>query len=132
MSTPGILLVEDEADLLEVMAFAARRSLPEYEIIPVSNAADAYAAVQSLHDQGRNLAMAMVDHFLGETSGLDIVKHLRGLYPQTPVLMLTGQATPDVEARAGEFGVRVLWKPMQLKKIVQEIRNAIDAGVPHT
>lgn len=125
MAKPVVLLVEDEDDLLEVMAFAVGRALPDHEVLSASTAADALEVVERVHSEQRGLALAMVDHLLGGESGLTVVERIRELHPGTPMLMLTGQATPDVEERAQEVGVRVLWKPMRLKQIVSEVASAI-------
>lgn len=128
MQKPVILLVEDELDLLQVVATALSRVLPGYDVIASQSVGEAEECLDDLEATGTPLALAVVDHMLGGTgggSGLDLVERIHRAWPEIPTFLFTGQAPPPVEERARRVGTRVLWKPMRLKTLLGEVQGAL-------
>jgi DNA-binding response OmpR family regulator len=125
MDAPVILVVDDEEDLLQLMSAAINVAFPAYVVRTVSSAAEALAALDAISASGERLALAVVDHVLDGSSGLDLIRAVRERHEGARVLMYTGRATPGVEAEATAAGARVLWKPMRLKALLGEVGAAI-------
>ncbi|MFT4628590.1 MAG: DNA-binding NtrC family response regulator [Myxococcota bacterium] len=119
---PMILLVDDEPDLLGVLAEALGMAMPEYLVKTLSSYEDAEAALDALED---DLRLVVVDHLLGDRTGLDLLGRLRRTHPSVPSILFTGQATTDVEHHARAYGARVLWKPVRLRAWITEVRSAL-------
>jgi CheY-like chemotaxis protein len=67
-----------------------------------------------------------VDHKLGERTGLEFLEALSQRFPAMPKILFTGQAPPDVEARAQALGAKVLWKPFGLSTWIGEVRQMLE------
>jgi len=127
MYQPVILLVDDEADLLDVMSSTLKMRLPQYDVEVAENWEDAIVVVESLAKDGRQLCLAVVDHVLGGRTGLEFLQLLNHRFPNVPKMMFTGQAPVSVEHRAKAIGARVLWKPVPLSTLMGEVQQMLSA-----
>ena len=119
---PTILLVDDEPDLLGVLAEALGSSHPDYLVRALSSFEAAEAV---LDDAASDLRLVVVDHLLGGGTGLDLLQRLQRTHPTVPSILFTGQATTSIEEDARAVGARVLWKPIRLRQWVKEVRAAL-------
>lgn len=122
---PVILLLDDERDLLQVLRDALGAALPQYEVVGSTCFEEAERVLHALDDR---LSLVVVDHMLGGRTGLDFLEQLRHDFPDLPSMLLSGQATPDVEARARTLGARVMWKPVRLRHWLGEVQELLAAG----
>ena len=127
MSQPVILLVDDEADLLDVMRASFQFKMPDYEVAVARNIEDAMDVVDELDASGRELSLAVVDHVLGGRTGLEFIRLLHHRYPKVRKMMFTGQAPASVEHRARQIGAKVVWKPVALATLVGEVQQMLQA-----
>lgn len=122
---PVILLLDDEPDLLQVLRDALGAALPHYEVVGSTTVDDAERLVDALDAR---LSLVVADHMLGGRTGLDFLQLLRIGFPNVPSMLLTGQATPEVEDRARDLGARVLWKPVRLRQWLVEVQELLATG----
>ena len=115
-----ILLVDDEEDLVSVLADAIDLSMPGYRPVGSTSVEDAEQTLRELGEE--SLSLVCVDHRLGGRTGLEFLESLRDRYPTVPSILFTGQAAPWVEERAQQVGARVLWKPIRLSKWLGEVQ----------
>lgn len=123
---PVILLVDDEADLVEVLQDAIGVCLPNYRAVASTSADEAEETLSAL-DKDEQLSLVCVDHRLGGRTGLDLLESLQSRYPDVPSILFTGQATASDEARAEAVGARVLWKPLRLSSWLEQIQALLPA-----
>jgi two-component system response regulator VicR len=110
-----ILLVDDDRELVDLLAFALRRAglepLPAY---------DASSAIQVFSDKQPDLAVLDVN--LGLGNGLDVLKALRQR-SQLPIIMLTAFDTEEDKVRGLELGADdYLTKPFSHRELIARIR----------
>ncbi len=110
-----ILLVDDDRELVDLLAFALRRAglepLPAY---------DASSALQVFSDKQPDLAVLDVN--LGLGNGLDVLKALRQR-SQLPIIMLTAFDTEEDKVRGLELGADdYLTKPFSHRELIARIR----------
>jgi len=117
-----ILIVDDEK--------AIRWSLGEalkgggYE---VDEAATAAAGVKAFQDDPPDLVI--LDLKLPDGSGLKVLKQLRDLEPEVPVVMMTAYGEVETAVEAIKGGAwDFIQKPFQLEKMKVAIRNALDSS----
>ena len=122
---PVILLVDDEFDLLQVLAEAVRLRLPKFDVVEATSIDQAEEALANLEATNTPLALMVVDHRMGERTGLDFLKQARKLYPNVPTMMYTGQASSGIEAQARAAGVKVIWKPVKLMELIHEVETLV-------
>ena len=110
-----ILLVDDDRELIDLLAFALRRAGLE----PIS-AHDAATALRVFDERRPDLVVLDVN--LGASSGLEVLKELRRR-AQSPVIMLTALDSEEDKVRGLEAGADdYLTKPFSHRELIARIR----------
>jgi DNA-binding response OmpR family regulator len=110
-----ILLVDDDRELIDLLAFALKRAGLE----PIA-AHDAAAAVRLFEERQPDLVV--LDINLGAASGLEVLKDLRRR-SQLPVIMLTALDAEEDKVRGLEAGADdYLTKPFSHRELIARIR----------
>ena len=91
-----ILIIEDDADIRKMLETTLRRE--KYLVESLANGKD--GLLHALHD---NFDLIILDVMLPQMTGWQILKKLR-MKKSTPVLMLTGQDTPEDHIRGLDLG----------------------------
>jgi DNA-binding response OmpR family regulator len=118
-----ILLVDDDRELLELLSFVVRRAgLRPYV------AHDGASALKLLGDVQPDLVV--LDVRLGDTNGLDVLKHLRRDHA-LPVIMLSALDTEDDKVSALDLGADdYVTKPFAFRELVARIRACLRRPPP--
>ncbi len=114
-----ILLVDDEENILRVMASFLRRR--GYAVECARDAPGARAALKR-----SDYDVVVTDLCLSPGSpreGLALIAHVRETRPGTPTILFTGYATPEVEAGARASGVDRFFRKDQR---LDEVAHAVD------
>jgi two-component system, OmpR family, response regulator VicR len=110
-----ILLVDDDRELIDLLAFALKRAGLE----PIS-AHDAAGALRMFDE--RHPDLVVLDINLGISSGLEVLKELRRR-TQLPVIMLTALDSEEDKVRGLEAGADdYLTKPFSHRELIARIR----------
>ncbi len=113
-----ILLVEDNADVLEVAAISLEQL--GYHVRSADNA----AAALRLLEQGERIDLVFSDVVMpGELDGIALARRVRRDYPGVRVLLTSGYAAA---ASAAEGGFPILRKPYRLAALSRAVRDALD------
>jgi DNA-binding response OmpR family regulator len=116
-----ILLVDDDRELIDLLAFALKRAGLE----PIA-AHDAAAAVRLFEEHQPDLVV--LDINLGAASGLEVLKDLRRR-SQLPVIMLTALDSEEDKVRGLEAGADdYLTKPFSHRELIARIRAQLRRG----
>jgi two-component system cell cycle sensor histidine kinase/response regulator CckA len=113
-----ILLAEDEDGLRVLMAKALRRR--GYEVLEASAAE---AALEALEARRRAVDLLVTDLTLPGMGGGKLALEVRWLYPETPVVFVTG-ASEDADAAGliqNQTNVSLLAKPFPVEELVREV-----------
>ncbi len=118
-SIPAILVVEDEPDILMILRRILRDVTSDYDIIAVPQARTAMKQL-ALQD----CALVITDYAMPDMTGLDLAQHIQRTAPQTPVVMITAYANPELLNAAKAAGVAyVLYKPFSVDELEQVLRR---------
>jgi len=110
-----ILLVDDDRELIDLLAFALKRAGLE----PIG-AHDATNALRLFEERTPDLVV--LDINLGTSSGLDVLRELRRRSP-LPVIMLTALDSEEDKVRGLEAGADdYLTKPFSHRELIARIR----------
>jgi two-component system, response regulator, stage 0 sporulation protein F len=123
VTTPAIILVDDDPDLLLMMRRLLRSLSTDYQILMCTRADTAL-------DQARQQPTPLVitDYNLSGMNGLQLTATLKGHAPTTRVILITGYAIGDLDRRARERGVDcVLQKPFQPDTFIQAVQASLRA-----
>jgi CheY-like chemotaxis protein len=119
-SRPSVLVAEDEA----LAASALEDCLLDlgFDVTLVSNGVDALAAANDT-----KFDVLLTDLRMPGLDGGGLIRQLRATRPMLPVVVMTGQASPDWRSeltREGEGPTVLLTKPVSLRAIVQALHDA--------
>ncbi len=119
---PTVLLVEDD----EAARFAMAALLVREGYL-VFSAGSCHDALGTLRQPLSPIDVAVLDVHLPDASGIDLCARLRELHPRLPVIICTGEATPDEAAELLRLGAhRYLQKPVS----PDELLAAVEASLP--
>lgn len=113
-----ILIVEDEADIRQVLCFFLRHS--GYEVLDVASGEEAVHVIPQYHPD-----LIVLDLMMYPMSGWDVLRWLHEVYqhPTLPVLVLTARTQCSDQIRGFEEGaLEYITKPTQPSKVVERVR----------
>jgi DNA-binding NtrC family response regulator len=119
---PRILVVDDQADVRAMIAMLLR--VNHFEVIEAGNAASALLAFEhTTYDA------VIVDIFLGDACGLDLISAMRERAPELAVVAVSGMATVDAVSRPSDLADLVcLQKPFRPAELLRAVSSARQAA----
>jgi excisionase family DNA binding protein len=116
-----ILVVDDEASIRELLVKTL--SLAEYE---VDTAADGNTALARLRDDSPTCDLAIVDLKMPGMDGLMLIRQMKRLRPELPVIIITGFSTEVSAIEAINLGVAgYLTKPFRVPQVLAAAAKAL-------
>ena len=116
-----ILVVDDEASIRELLVKTL--SLAEYT---VETAADGNSALSRLRDTATACDLAIVDLKMPGMDGLMLIRQMKQLRPDLPVIIITGFSTEVSAIEAINLGVSgYLTKPFRVPQVLAAAAKAL-------
>lgn len=123
--TETILVVDDDSDLLQTVALSLTRL--GYTVLQAQGGAEALKMAQK-HAGGIHLVFS--DVVMPVLAGPDLIKHLRDLKPDLPVIFTSGYSDHALLTRCKEIqNALFLHKPYTVQQVAGMIRNAFEQPV---
>ncbi len=123
MATGSILLVDDEAKILNALAAALRKE--GHDVVATGSAREA----QRLLSQ-RLFDLLVVDNLMPELTGLDLIRELVATVPaveRPQILMMTAHATVESAIEAMKLGaLDYLQKPFEIDELLVVVDRALE------
>ncbi len=119
MNTPACLIVDDEADIRELLVLTLERM--QISADSASNLTEARDLLAQ-----RNYGLCLTDMNLPDGDGLQLVRHIGQHYPGLPVAVITAYGSADnavAALKAGAFDY--LSKPISLKQLRPLVESAL-------
>jgi DNA-binding response OmpR family regulator len=115
---PRVLVIDDQKDVRAMVSMVLRLSRFE-----VSEAENVKAGLEAFAEA--DFDAAVVDVFLKDESGFDLIAALRERAPNLPVVAVSGLATLEAVARSAELSnVVCLQKPFRPAELIQALETA--------
>jgi DNA-binding response OmpR family regulator len=112
-----ILLVEDHLSTLDLLRSMLEYSSSGRQILGVPSAEEGLLAIRQAP-----FDLLISDVRLPGMSGFDLVRKVRSIQPELPVIMITGYASPESEEEARRLGVEQYFaKPMDMAALLAAI-----------
>ena len=114
-----ILIVDDEPSVGDALRLVLESN--GYEVVLVTKGMDGI-------DQARNrrFGFSVVDLFLTDISGFQVITTIHNLQPQVPILLITAHGSPQVFAEAKRLGaIGALSKPFPPAEILKVINSHV-------
>lgn len=121
MSNPRILLIDDEAELVQTLverlAFRSIDAVAEM---------DGHSALERIQKESFDLVIA--DIKMPGLGGLEVVGILRERYPDVKIILITGHGLLDEEMEMDIEGVsEILIKPFSIDVLITAIKRALES-----
>ncbi len=114
-----ILVVDDEPHVLLTYRLILQQQ--GYEVSAAISADEARTMLLE-----RKIDLLLCDLSLErQENGFDVIEFARQKDPHMPAVLLTGYATQDANLRADESGISVLFKPIDIKELLQTITELL-------
>jgi two-component system response regulator AtoC len=116
-----ILIVDDEA----IVAFFLMEGLKGLgEGYDVHTSGSAESALEEM--QGKRFDLAVIDYRLPGLDGLDLIRRLREVSPETRTIMITAYSSPELEDEALRLrAARYLEKPFRIQDLMYTIEKVL-------
>lgn len=116
----SILVVDDERSVRESI-----KLILEYEKYTVHFAENGDRAIASIEEESPETIL--LDIKMPGKDGLEVLRDIRVLRPEIPVIMISGHGTIDTAVEATKLGAfDFLPKPLDREKLLITVRNAIE------
>ena len=119
-SVPGVLIVDDEPDILGLLAAAiAKRLGTRVEVAPSGE--DAMAKLR-----GNGYQVVLTDQRMPGMEGTELLQWVMAEHPKCRRILMTAFSGPDLEKKASAAGAHlVLRKPFRLEQLVEDLRREL-------
>jgi len=115
---PRVLVIDDQSDVRAMISIVLR--INHFEIV---EAASAVAALKAFEESSFDLAI--VDIFLQDANGFELIETMRERVPDLPVVAMSGMATLDLVSQSPELAnVVSLQKPFRPRDLIRAIESA--------
>lgn len=124
MNDERLVLVVEDNDFVRMQIVSYLKE-DDYAILEASEGAAALDHMAS----NDNIDLAIVDVRMEPMGGFEFIKAIRGRDIGTPVILVTGDQTPDLLEKAGQWGVSaVLMKPVQKERLLKTVARTIETS----
>jgi len=121
----SILIIDDEPSVGDALKLVLEAN--GYNIVLANNGHDGLE-----HSRKKQFAIVILDLFLTDAYGLELINKIHESQPELPILLITGHGSPEIFAEARRLGaVGALSKPFQPAKILAFVANALEHGPTH-
>ena len=115
-----LLVIDDEIDVLKLVEFLLWNT--EYELLKASDAERGLQLVEEQHP-----AVVIVDIMMPRMDGFAVLKRIREIVPDMPVIVFTARSTRSDEKTAQEMGASgCIAKPFNRQKLLSAIEKALN------
>lgn len=118
-SKAHILVVDDEPNVL-----VTYRLILQQQGYEVTAALSSDEARQALAEEDIDLLLCDLS-LEKQENGFDVIEFGRQKNPQMPTVLLTGYATQEANDRAEELCIPMLFKPIDIKELLQTISEML-------
>ena len=120
----SILIVDDEPSVGDALRLVLESN--GYEVVLVTKGLDGIEQARN-----RRFGFGVVDLFLTDISGFQVITGLLTLQPQIPIVLITAHGSPEVFEEAKRLGaIAALWKPFPPAEILKVIDSHVHGPTP--
>lgn len=115
---PRVLIIDDQKDVRAMVAIVLR--VNHYDVVEAESAA---AGLGAFSEGGFDAAI--IDIFLADASGVDVMAAIRDRFPGFPIVAVSGMTPLDFMNESADLaGVVCLQKPFRPNDLLQALRKA--------
>jgi signal transduction histidine kinase len=116
----SILVVDDDPDVLQFTSLLLQKH--GYSTVPCSSSGEAMDVLKD-----KKVDVVLTDIVMPEISGIKLLEKMRNLYPETPVILMTGYADTDKAIEAIKKGAfDFITKPYKADYLIHSVERAVN------
>jgi len=116
-----IIVVDDHFEMLEFLRSMLELADHDYEVLAVPSAEESMLELRRSH-----FDLLITDVRLPGMSGFDLVRRMRKIGRDIPVIMITAYSSPQGKKEAADLGVyRYFRKPLDTDEVLTAVNNAL-------
>ncbi len=118
-SNPTILLVDDEVNIRSLLS-----EMLSYQNFKVIESASGSEAKDLFVQNKDKIDLVILDYFLSDTTGAEVLKYIREIDEDIPVLIATGIVDENILEKLKELKVsRIIEKPYEFETLIETLKN---------
>jgi len=117
-----VLVIDDETEIRRTLDYGLTHE--GYTVVTCSDGISAIHALSEADDSGEGYDYIVTDVFLPDIDGLKMLKVIRYIYPEVPVLVVTGFGDDDLERSVlSKSNTGYLEKPIGIADLVEALQR---------
>lgn len=125
LGAPKLIIVDDDRSLGVTLIKILQKA--GYDVRLAATGSEAIKFIREDHEAGRAINSAMIDVRLPDMNGVDVLREIRKLHPDTGVIMMTGNAdTASAIGALNEGAFAYLLKPYSIDDVKAILTRAIE------
>jgi CheY-like chemotaxis protein len=120
----GVLIIDDEADQLELMSLYLEKFDPDIAIETATSPREALEKIE-----WRAFDCIVLDNSMPEMTGLELAKKIRETH-DTPIILYTGRGSKEIASQSTDYGVddylRKAPDPEHFETLARRIRRSVE------
>lgn len=122
MTTKHILIADDEKQMLQTLEFILE--VARFRVSLAANANEALRLIDIAHKTRHPVDLVITDIQMPGGSGLELLRQLQALYPELPVLVITGHGNREIIKVIRQQGCNeILEKPVEEAQLLKCIER---------
>jgi len=115
-----ILIVDDEINIIKTLSSILQDE--DHIVYSCKNGEESMEFLR-LND----VDLAILDVWLPDVDGIDLLEQVKSLYPDTAVLMISGHGSIDIAVKSTKLGAYdFIQKPLSMERIITSANNALE------
>jgi DNA-binding response OmpR family regulator len=121
-----ILVVDDHFEMLEFLRSMLTIAYPDCQVVSAPSAEEGFLELRRTP-----FDLLITDVRLPGISGFELVRRVRQVRPETPIIMITAYSSPQGKEEAEQLGVfRYFQKPLNTDALLAAVKTALQRGEP--
>ncbi len=124
-----ILIIDDEFIILESLKMQLSLFLNEdnYIIECASTGNEAFSIINEYHTNKANIDLIITDYHLDDITGLDIIKHLHDIFPNSEKFILTGESEHKIKEVEHDIAIKgYITKPWDFEELKNHVLSSLE------
>ncbi len=115
-----LLVVDDEINIIKTLG-----SILQDEDHIVYSCRTGEEAMEFL--RMNDVDLAILDVWLPDVDGIDLLERIKGMYPDVAVVMISGHGSIDIAVKSTKLGAYdFIQKPLAMERIITSVNNALE------
>ncbi len=120
-----VLIVEDDLRIQRLLQTRLQKYKDKFEIVLANNGEEAIKVLEQ-----RPISLVVTDLRMPKVDGLTLLAYANENYPQTPCIVMTAYATPEIKERLSKDTFRLLEKPFAIDELARAISQGLEPDGP--